>query len=99
MALAIVALVAGFLALWGIARSRRAVTSRLVDLSAQTVAGAAEMVLATGQHPASLRDMVTSPGGTTIAGLEALEAKGARVPDQGKLKALDDAPGSYVKAR
>jgi pyrroline-5-carboxylate reductase len=49
-----------------------------LQLAAQTIAGAAEMVLQTGQHPAALRDMVTSPGGTTIAGLEALESHGAR---------------------
>lgn len=47
-------------------------------LAAQTVAGAAEMQLATGQHPAALKDAVTSPGGTTIAGIHALESGGFR---------------------
>jgi len=47
-------------------------------LSTQTCLGAARMVLETGDHPAKLRDMVTSPGGTTISGLHALEAGGMR---------------------
>jgi len=49
-----------------------------LQLAAQTVAGAAGMVLQTGLHPATLKDQVTSPGGTTIAGLEELEGAAVR---------------------
>ena len=48
------------------------------QLAFQTVLGAARLAIESGQHPAALKDRVTSPGGTTISGLERLEAGGLR---------------------
>ncbi len=49
------------------------------ELAAQTVLGAARNVLITGEHPAKLKDMVTTPAGTTIEGILELEAGGLRL--------------------
>jgi pyrroline-5-carboxylate reductase len=48
------------------------------DLALQTIAGSAELARQTGQHPAELRNMVTTPKGTTAAGLYAMERSGLR---------------------
>ena len=47
-------------------------------LATQTVLGAAKLLLETGMHPGSLKDMVSSPGGTSITGIAALEEGGIR---------------------
>jgi pyrroline-5-carboxylate reductase len=49
-----------------------------LELAGQTLLGSAHMLLETGQHPGWLKDQVTSPGGTAIAGLHTLEAGGLR---------------------
>ncbi len=49
-----------------------------LELAAQTLKGSAEMCLKTKRHPGALKDAVTSPAGTTIAGVAALEARGFR---------------------
>ncbi|MGH7306914.1 MAG: pyrroline-5-carboxylate reductase [Candidatus Rokuibacteriota bacterium] len=49
-----------------------------MTLATQTVLGAAKLLLETGMHPGALKDMVSSPGGTSIAGIAALEEGGIR---------------------
>lgn len=59
-------------------------------LAAQTVLGSARMVLESGVHPSVLRDMVTSPGGTTIEGLHELERAGMRGAFMSAVRAAAD---------
>jgi pyrroline-5-carboxylate reductase len=59
-------------------------------LAAQTLLGAARMVLETGLHPGALKDQVTSPGGTTIEGLHELERAGVRAGLMNAVRAASD---------
>jgi len=63
-------------------------------LAAQTLLGAAKMVLESGDHPGSLKDAVTSPGGATIAAIHAMEQAGVRAGlmdavESGTLKSIE----------
>jgi pyrroline-5-carboxylate reductase len=73
---AYVALVIESLADGGVRMGLDRVTA--MTLATQTVLGAAKLLLETGVHPGALKDMVSSPGGTTIAGVAALEEGGIR---------------------
>ncbi len=64
--------------------------AQALELAAQTALGAAQMVLATGRHPGDLKDAVCSPGGTTIAGVHALEDGAFRATAMGAVTAAYD---------
>ena len=60
------------------------------EMASQAVLGSALMVLSSGTHPASLKDAVCSPGGTTIEAVEELERKGFRGAIMDAMKACAD---------
>lgn len=66
-------------------------------LAAQTVLGSAKMVLESGRHPGALKDMVTSPAGTTIAGVHELEKAGVRAAFMSAVCAATDRANQLSK--
>jgi pyrroline-5-carboxylate reductase len=60
------------------------------QLAIQTVLGSAQMIRETKLHPAELREMVASPGGTTMAGIETLEARGLRYTIMSAVRAASE---------
>jgi len=65
--------------------------AKAYEYAAATMAGAAEMVLSSGQHPGALKDAVCSPGGSTIAGVRALEQHAFRAA------AMDCVMATYLR--
>lgn len=63
------------------------------EFGAQTVLGSAKLVLETGRHPGELKDMVCSPGGTTIEAVKVLEEKGFRAAVMDAVEACVDKAG------
>ena len=66
-------------------RVSRSVRDLAYKMVAQTVLGSGKLMLETGKHPGELKDMVCSPGGTTICGVKVLEAEGMRGAIMGAL--------------
>jgi pyrroline-5-carboxylate reductase len=60
------------------------------ELALQTVLGTAKLIQEKGIHPAVLKDQVTSPGGTTISGIQHLERGGLRSALMNAVKAASD---------
>lgn len=64
--------------------------AKAYKFAGQLLLGSAKMMLDTGKHPGELKDMVCSPGGTTIAAVEALEATGFRAAAMAAVKAATE---------
>lgn len=64
--------------------------NKAIEYASQMLSGAAELLLTTGKHPGVLKDEVCSPGGTTIAGVHALETNGFRGAVMSAVKAAYD---------
>ena len=67
--------------------------AKAYTFAAQAVLGSARMVLETGMHPGALKDMVCSPGGTTIEAVRVLEEKGLRSSVMEAMKACAEKAG------